>query len=123
MQALKHSDYTVGWICALPLELAASMSMLDETHKTLSSHSRSDRNIYTLGKIGGHNVVMACLPAGQIGTHNAATVAAQMMDTFEFIRFGLMVGVGGGVPSAGRDIRLGDVVVSKPLEQFGRVVQ
>ena len=123
MPALKHSDYTVGWICALPLELAASMSMLDETHKTLSSHSRSDRNIYTLGKIGGHNVVMACLPAGQIGTHNAATVAAQMMNTFEFIRFGLMVGVGGGVPSAGRDIRLGDVVVSKPLEQFGGVVQ
>src|SRR5437762_2437679 len=114
MRTLKHSDYTIGWICALPLELAASMSMLDETHTPLSHRSRSDSNTYTLGKIGEHNVVMACLPAGKIGTHNAATTAAQMIDTFEFIRFGLMVGVGGGVPSAGGDVRLGDVVVSRP---------
>jgi nucleoside phosphorylase len=34
-----------------------------------------------------------------------------------------MVGIGGGVPSAGADIRLGDVVVSEPRGSFGGVVQ
>jgi nucleoside phosphorylase len=34
-----------------------------------------------------------------------------------------MVGIGGGVPSADHDIRLGDVVVSKPGSQNGGVVQ
>jgi nucleoside phosphorylase len=34
-----------------------------------------------------------------------------------------MVGIGGGVPSAKTDIRLGDVVVSQPQQSFGGVVQ
>jgi len=34
-----------------------------------------------------------------------------------------MVGIGGGVPSSGNDIRLGDVVVSKPAGTFGGVIQ
>jgi nucleoside phosphorylase len=34
-----------------------------------------------------------------------------------------MVGVGGGVPSKGVDIRLGDIVVSKPTRDLGGVVQ
>jgi nucleoside phosphorylase len=34
-----------------------------------------------------------------------------------------MVGIGGGAPSQHVDIRLGDVVVSKPNENFGGVVQ
>ena len=34
-----------------------------------------------------------------------------------------MVGIGGCVPGKGVDIRLGDVVVSKPTGDFGGVVQ
>jgi hypothetical protein len=34
-----------------------------------------------------------------------------------------MVGIGGGVPSKERDIRLGDVVVSEPTSTFTGVVQ
>jgi hypothetical protein len=34
-----------------------------------------------------------------------------------------MVGIGGGVPSKDVDIRLGDVVVSKPTRIYGGVVQ
>jgi nucleoside phosphorylase len=45
------------------------------------------------------------------------------MRTFRNIRFGLMVGIGGGIPSAEHDIRLGDVVVSMPSETGGGVVQ
>jgi hypothetical protein len=39
-----------------------------------------------------------------------------MLNSFESIRFGLIVGIGGGVPSRENDIRLGDVVVSKPTK-------
>ncbi|KAJ5480502.1 purine and uridine phosphorylase [Penicillium desertorum] len=45
-----------------------------------------------------------------------------MLSSFRSIRFGLMVGIGGGSPSLA-DIRLGDVVVGKPTTAFGGVVQ
>jgi nucleoside phosphorylase len=122
LKKLSHSNYTAGWICALPLEMAAATAMLDECHESLSQ-SPSDENTYTLGEISGHNVVIACLPVGVYGTTSATTVAAQMRLTFPAIRFGLMVGIGGGVPSKSNDIRLGDVVVSKPTGIHGGVVQ
>jgi nucleoside phosphorylase len=122
VKRLSHNDYTVCWICALPLEMAAATIMLDERHEALS-RSSSDQNTYTLGEISGHNVVITCLPSGVYGTTSAATVAAQMRSTFRFIDFGLMVGIGGGVPSKDNDVRLGDVVVSKPTGIYGGVVQ
>ncbi|KAN0074911.1 Quinonprotein alcohol dehydrogenase-like superfamily [Elaphomyces granulatus] len=112
-----REDYTVGWICALPIELAAAQEMLDEEHEGF------DHDLYTLGRIGKHNVVIACLPKGQTGTNSAAAVAAQMTSAFISIRFGLMVGIGGGVPTAEADIRLGDVVVSQPGTAHGGVIQ
>ena len=47
----------------------------------------------------------------------------QMKSTFRAIRFGLMVGIGGGVPSKDADIRLGDIVVSQPSKGHGGVIQ
>jgi nucleoside phosphorylase len=119
---MKHEDYTVGWICALPTEMAAAVGMLDESHRVLPSRPQ-DNNNYEFGRIGGHNVVIACLPSGVTGTISAARVATQMLSTFTELRFALMVGIGGGVPSEEHDIRLGDVVVSKPAGTFGGVIQ
>ncbi|ERF70494.1 hypothetical protein EPUS_07350 [Endocarpon pusillum Z07020] len=118
----RREDYTVAWVCALYIELAAAEEMLDEEHDDFD-HDANDTNIYTLGRIGEHNVVIACLPEGQPGTNSAAAVAVQMKSAFKSIRFGLMVGIGGGVPSVEADIRLGDVVVSKPHMMHGGVVQ
>jgi nucleoside phosphorylase len=103
--------YTVGVICALTVEKVAACCFLDKSHPRLKSQSASDNNDYTLGQIGEHNVVIAGLPLGRYGTTNAAIVARDMARTFPNIRFGLMVGIGGGVPSEGHDIRLGDIVV------------
>ncbi|KAK4500801.1 hypothetical protein PRZ48_008993 [Zasmidium cellare] len=119
---LSHDDYTVGWISALPLELAAARAVLDETHEPLPS-KEGDYNVYAYGRIFEHNVVIACLPAGLIGTNSAASVAMQMHRSFSRLRFGLMVGIGGGVPSKEHDIRLGDVVVAQPGNGYGGVVQ
>lgn len=118
----RREDYTVGWVCALSIELAAAQEMLDEEQED-SDHDANDANIYTLGRIGEHNVVIACLPEGQTGTNSAATVAIQMKSAFTSIRFSLMVGIGGGVPTPEADIRLGDVVVSRPEKIHGGVVQ
>ena len=117
---LRHGDYTIGWLCALPIELTAAREMLDEEHCGLPLDS-NDPNSYTLGRIVEHNVVIACLPAGQPGITSAAAVALHMKSKFQSIRFGLLVGVGGGVPSI--DVRLGDVVVSQPHKEHSGVVQ
>ncbi|KAJ4355061.1 hypothetical protein N0V95_003279 [Ascochyta clinopodiicola] len=121
---LRRDEYTIGWVCALPIELAAAQEMLDEEHHDLERDpADNDENLYALGSIGRHNVAIVCLPAGRIGNNPAATVATQMRATFKAIRFGLMVGIGGGVPSAEADVRLGDVVVSQPYKVHGGVVQ
>jgi len=117
-----HKDYTVGWICALAIELAVARGMLDEIHDSLPQ-DRRDHNNYTLGRIGPHCVAIACLPEGVMGVTSAARVAEEMRWTFTSLRFGLMVGIGGGVPGAQNDIRLGDVVVSTPKDSFGGVIQ
>lgn len=78
-------------------------------------------------------MVIACLPAETTRKVSAAAVAKDMVRSFPAVRFGLMVGIGGGVPYYGslsddgdarstdsedeldgdkRDIRLGDVVIS-----------
>jgi nucleoside phosphorylase len=72
--------------------------------------------------MGAHNVVIAVMP--EIGNNSAAIVATQLLNDFTSIRFGLLVGIGGGIPGEDEDdIRLGDVVVSKPTATFGGVVQ
>lgn len=121
-QTLSHNDYTVGWICALPIEMAAAKAMLDEVHNDLPVPSY-DHNAYTLGRIGKHNVVITCLPHGEYGTASATLVAMHLLASFRSICFGLMVGIGGGIPNKDVDIRLGDVVVGKPTGAHGGVVQ
>ncbi|KAL4781960.1 nucleoside phosphorylase domain-containing protein [Aspergillus varians] len=119
---LTYNDYRIGWICALPLELAAAEAMLDTVHDPLSARVEDD-NTYVLGNIGQHNIVVACLPAGVYGTTSATSVAMHMRTTFPSLRFCLMVGVAGGAPSPKADIRLGDIVVSKPTAGYGGVIQ
>ncbi|KAL9074020.1 MAG: hypothetical protein Q9157_004546 [Trypethelium eluteriae] len=119
---LSSAEYTVGLICALFTELSAVRGALDEEHDEVS-HSINDSNTYTLGRMVGHNVVLACLPNGQYGTNSAAAVATALRFRFRSVRIGLLVGIGGGVPSQDHDIRLGDVVVSEPMAQHGGVIQ
>ena len=118
---MSYEDYKVGWICALPLEMTAAIAMLDEYHPHLQ-RARGDDNTYVLGRIGEHRVAIASLPVGEVGTISAAQVAVQMLRTFRSIKFGLMVGIGSGVPNS-KDVRLGDIVVGKPSDQNGGAFQ
>lgn len=95
--------------------------MLDERHQDLLTINGGP-NIYTFGSIKGsgstgvHNVVMVCLPAGSTGACPASAVTTHMISNFKSLRFCLLVGIGGGVPSKPADIRLGDVVVNCPTK-------
>ena len=123
---ITNNDYSVGWICALPTELASSQAMLDEEHDPDDYlQPENDTNTYTLGRIGKHNVVLACLPSASTGISAASTAAKDLLRSFPRVRFGLMVGVGGGAPSdpgdnPRQDIRLGDVIVSNPEGNSGK---
>jgi nucleoside phosphorylase len=124
LRKLTHRDYTVGWICALPdPEMVVAQAMLDEEHEILPVADPGDTNTYLLGRIGSHNVVVACLPSGITGIGPAAIVAKDMMRSFKSISFGLMVGIGGGVGPPFADIRLGDIVVSQHSKKSAAVVQ
>ncbi|KAL4816117.1 nucleoside phosphorylase domain-containing protein [Aspergillus spinulosporus] len=122
MGPLKHTDYTIAWICALPVEAAAARVMLDKIHNALPEPS-TDPNAYVLGELSGHFIVIACLPIGVYGTVSAATAVSHMRSTFARIDVGIMVGIGGGVPGKSNDIRLGDVVVSKPAGKYSGIIQ
>jgi nucleoside phosphorylase len=115
-------DYKIGIVCALAIEQAAVLAALDGDEHAGLTPINGDDNQYTFGCIHGHNVVVACLPAGNMGISNACNAATNMQRSFP-IRFGLMVGIGGGVWSEEHDVHLGDVVVSQPKGQFGGVVQ
>ncbi|KAF4955647.1 hypothetical protein FSARC_11795 [Fusarium sarcochroum] len=117
------NNYTVGWISAITPELVAARAFLDESHAPLKAAAQGDDNTYCLGRMGEHNVVIACLPRSEYGTTSAATVAKDMMRTFPNIRIGLMVGIGGGAPSDDHDVRLGDIVVSARSGSRGGVFQ
>jgi nucleoside phosphorylase len=116
-------DYTVGWICAVHTEYVAARAFLDKEHGRPEELAPNDNNNYTLGEIGGHNVVIAVLPDGEYGISSAASVARDMMHSFSNIRIGLMVGIGGGAPNQKHDIRLGDIVVSASRDGNGGVFQ
>ncbi|KAH0429420.1 pfs domain-containing protein [Colletotrichum camelliae] len=117
------SIYTIGWICAIVPEFVAARLFLDEVHDEPRSQSKNDNNSYKLGRMGKHNVVIAVLPHGEYGESSAAVVARDMIRTFENIRVGLMVGIGGGAPSPKNDVRLGDIVLSSPVGGYGGVLQ
>ncbi|KAF5521492.1 hypothetical protein CGCA056_v006881 [Colletotrichum aenigma] len=119
--------YTIGWITALDKELTAAQAVLDEEHQKPENFRKhpKDTNNYIWGRIGDHNIVIASLAAGKYGTVSAATTAWSMISSLPHLRFGLMVGIGAGIPRLADniDIRLGDVVVSQPTGASPGVVQ
>lgn len=122
LKRLSHSEYTVAWISPLEVEQIAAVEMLDEEHQSLPQSSR-DHNVYKLGRIANHNIVIAGLHSA--GNAPAATVVVQMRMTFPHLLFGLLVGIGGGVPRKTNSgwIRLGHVVVGKPNGPDSGIVQ
>ncbi|THY81045.1 purine and uridine phosphorylase [Aureobasidium pullulans] len=126
---LTLEDIQIGWICALTTEASVAQLMLDHIYNETIPLPRHDDNIYTYGRInlktgdGFHNIAIAQLPLAETGKASAATVAKDMRRTFPNIKFGLMVGIAGGIWSRGTDVRLGDVVVGVSDDNGPGVIQ
>jgi len=118
--SLTRDNYTIGWISALAIKSTTAAIMLDIKHKALPIAPR-DTNTYVLGTIGEHNVVIACI--NEAGGLPAYVVTRNFTESFQKVRYMLIVGIGGGIPSDDYQIRLGDIVVSEPKGQSGGVVQ
>jgi hypothetical protein len=128
MPALPQEEYYVGWICALRSEMAVAIAMLDDRYPMVETQDAQDHNNYALGRMHGHNAVIACLPARVYGIAPATAVVKVLKDmlrTLKSLRFELMFGIGGGIPCPEKniDIRLGDVIISQPSGTSGGVIQ
>jgi nucleoside phosphorylase len=119
----RTQNYTIAWISATQKEYVAACAVLDDEYHPPEDLVNDD-NCYTFGRIGEHNVVIACLPMTRMGVAQAGMTATEMLRSFPDLRFGVMVGIAGGAPTKQNDIRLGDVVVSVPdnKRRFGGVV-
>ncbi|KAK6826419.1 hypothetical protein RU639_005434 [Aspergillus parasiticus] len=124
-QGITQEDYEVGIVCALWKELLAVRALFDLPHPDLDEKDENDPNSYCLGRMKGFNVVAAGLPDDDYGMNSATNVASHLIRTFRRLKFCLVVGIGGGVPSAARNIRLGDIVVSTGVIQadIGKLIQ
>src|SRR5277367_1701099 len=87
---LTHDDYTIAWLCALPIEIQAAENMLDEAHEP-PPHPEADDNIYLFGSICGHNVVIGW--PSEMGIAAVTRMAIHIERTFRNLKFGLMVGI------------------------------
>ncbi|KAK6515892.1 hypothetical protein TWF281_004483 [Arthrobotrys megalospora] len=125
MVRLAKSAYKVGWLAALSIELAAAVAMLDSRHDTPWNYHQDpqSRNQYIFGSINGHNVVITFLPDGVYGTTSATRVAQDFQRDFPDLVYRFTVGIAGGAPSAKNDVKLGDVVVSRPLAGSPGIIQ
>ncbi|RMJ01474.1 hypothetical protein CDV36_015783 [Fusarium kuroshium] len=120
-RAVAPQDITVAIFCALTIEVVAVKFTLDERFTSHETVAGSEVLVYSYGLIGGHNVVI--VRGAQMGPVNAATCAATVVQQFPNIRFALMIGIGGGIPSGIKDIRLGDVAVGIPGGSHPGVIQ
>lgn len=116
-----RNAFQIAIICALPLESDAVEAMFDDFWERDDTYGKAggDSNAYTTGRIGGHNVVLVFMPG--MGKGHSASVTASLRSSFEEIRLDLVVGICGGVPSApddGKEILLGDVIISTGIVQY-----
>lgn len=117
--SLSLHDYTVAWVCQLHKEYDAAMALLDHQHDSLPVPD-NDKNTYGFGSVASHNIVVATVPRERFSYLSSARVVEQMTSTFVNIKFAMMIGIGGGIPSK---VKLGDVVVGYPQEDMPAVVQ
>ncbi|KAM3538275.1 hypothetical protein ARSEF1564_008806 [Beauveria bassiana] len=115
-----RADFRFAIICALPCEADAVTLLFDEfwdDDGDVFGRAKGDTNTYVTGRIGFHNMVLVTAPA--MGTTNAASTATCLRLSFPEVKLALLIGVCGGMPKIdGRDVFLGDVVISRTLIQF-----
>ncbi|KAK6526022.1 hypothetical protein TWF281_011063 [Arthrobotrys megalospora] len=116
-----RKDPQVAIVCALPLEADAVQALFDEIYEDGDrTHQKQygDQNIYTIGRIGGENIVLCHLPG--MGVPSAARAAANLSVSYPRIRLILIVGICGAIPFLPKEeeIILGDIIISDSVVKY-----
>ncbi len=90
---LPADAYTIGLIYVMPLDMNVITVMLDGESKLIPL-PQGERNAYTLGRIGKHNVAVVGPPRGAQGTVAIADAVRNIQRTFKNMTLGLLVGLG-----------------------------
>jgi nucleoside phosphorylase len=107
---LSLREFTIGVAASGAETLAAVISLFD-SRLECDPLPLGDDNSYGFGHIAGHNVVVLALPFGD-NRFSAIGAVQRMLASFPNVFDVALVGLAGAIPTATRDIRLGDVVVS-----------
>lgn len=122
---------TIAIICSLFLENLAVSRILENHHTVHMYNLNGDSNVYTIGDIGPHRVVvtkLSMLGDSRQATTSSGSITTRLLGNFQHIEHVIIFGVGGGVPhftDPNQHIRLGDVVLSstqngaKPAYVYG----
>ncbi|KAL2832328.1 nucleoside phosphorylase domain-containing protein [Aspergillus pseudoustus] len=116
-------DFHIAIMCALPLEADAVEGLFDRRYDSDGHHhgwtrkAPGDPNAYSTGTMDAHNVVLVYMPG--MGKSHGAAAAAFCRSSSPNIKLALVVGICGAAPFApdGREIHLGDVVISSGVVQ------
>ncbi|XP_067013192.2 uncharacterized protein [Anabrus simplex] len=118
---VRSKQPTIAIITAQYCEKLAVDAMIENKETFVRYTTVGESNVYTLGNVGAHRIVCTKLPT--VGhTREAMTAAGntttRLLGTFQKVDYVFLVGVGGGVPhytDYKKHVRLGDVVVSHPV--------
>lgn len=113
---------TIGIITALPTEFAAVQQMLTEAVEEYDMHhDKGNRYLIALLKSADKKEHYISLVLCGEGNNNAAIRCTEMIDYFPNVKFIIMCGIAGGIPSSQNPedhVRLGDIVVSTDVLQY-----
>lgn len=112
----------IGIITALPKECAAMKAMMQDVEECFFD-DRGAGHRFFIGKIASANRKTHRVALAQCGMGNnqASIRATNMLNHFKSIDSIIMVGIAGGIPSFekdGKQVRLGDIVVSQGVTQY-----
>ncbi|KAI6176394.1 hypothetical protein M3Y97_00793400 [Aphelenchoides bicaudatus] len=122
---------TIAIICSLFLENLAVSRIVENAHTVHMYNLNGDSNVYTIGDIGPHRVVvtkLSILGDSRQATTSSGSITTRLLGNFQQIEHVIICGVGGGVPhftDPNQHVRLGDVVLSstqngsKPAYVYG----
>jgi len=144
--SIDRSKYDVAWISRTQLEYDVAVSMLDKVHGIMPAPDERDADrgmclnssTYHLGEMAGHNVVITSLHFWPDNILAPLCLARALRELFPKIIVSIMVTTGSGIPGIAmpekgghcyplddedkhHDVRLGDVVVSRPIGLHGGV--
>lgn len=113
---MKKREIRIGIITALEKEFAAMKALLSNVDEHFPANKESGDRYYVgiiaSVKGGNHQVVLAL---ANMGNNSAAIRASKVLNEFPNVRYLIMTGIAGGIPSPDEPsdhVRLGDIVVS-----------